>query len=109
MVHRTIFVGLTVLALAGISTHAQQQAQQQAPPPGTPTFRSTTRLIVQTLLGVTVVGLWLVLGNMLLDVFDWGESIKTAVGFLLFFELGVLSRYVVGWVMPDRNASRTRS
>ena len=46
MVHRAIFVGLTVLALAGVSTDAQQP--QQAPPPGTPTFRSTTRLIVQT-------------------------------------------------------------
>jgi len=37
---------LTVLAVVGVSTHAQQQPQ--TPPAGTPTFRSTTRLIVQT-------------------------------------------------------------
>jgi VWFA-related protein len=47
VVRKTIVVGLTVLALAGVSTHAQQQ-QTQTPPAGTPTFRSTTRLIVQT-------------------------------------------------------------
>ena len=46
MVHRAIVVGLTVLAVVGVSTHAQQQPQ--TPPAGTPTFRSTTRLIVQT-------------------------------------------------------------
>jgi VWFA-related protein len=38
-------VGLTAVAL-GVSAQAQQQAP--APPAGTPTFRSTTRLIVQT-------------------------------------------------------------
>jgi len=41
-VRRAILVGLTAVAV-GVSTHAQQ-----TPPAGTPTFRATTRLIVQT-------------------------------------------------------------
>ena len=47
MVRRAIISGLTVAALTGASTHAQQPSQTP-PAQSTPTFRSTTRLIVQT-------------------------------------------------------------
>ena len=40
-------IAMALAALAGVSVLAQQQ-QPQAPPAGTPTFKSTTRLIVQT-------------------------------------------------------------
>jgi VWFA-related protein len=43
---RLVFVGLSAIALFVVPMRAQQQAQ--TPPAGTPTFRSTTRLIVQT-------------------------------------------------------------
>jgi VWFA-related protein len=43
---RLVFVGLSAIALLVVPMRAQQQAQ--TPPAGTPTFRSTTRLIVQT-------------------------------------------------------------
>jgi VWFA-related protein len=42
-VRKAILAGVTAVVVT-VSTHAQQQA----PPAGTPTFRSTTRLIVQT-------------------------------------------------------------
>ncbi len=46
---RIILAGLAGIALLVVPTRAQQPAQQQAPPPGaTPIFKSTTRLIVQT-------------------------------------------------------------
>ena len=44
---RRTILGIVLAALAGVSVVAQQP-QTQTPPPGTPTFRTTTRLIVLT-------------------------------------------------------------
>jgi hypothetical protein len=71
-------------------------------------MRRATRLLAQSILGAALVGLWLLLGSMLVEPFDWLDAAKSALAYFAFFEAGVFSRYAVGW-LPARRPARGRS
>jgi hypothetical protein len=63
-----------------------------------PSSRSSRRLAnvaMQSLLGAIFLGLWGVLAIMVFND-DVGHVIATSIPYFIFFELGVLSRYVPG-------------
>jgi hypothetical protein len=71
-------------------------------------MRRAARILAQSILGAALVGLWLFLGSMLVEPFDWFDASKSALAYFAFFEAGVLSRYAVGW-LPARRPTRARS